>query len=205
MNFEPGWGECSSGGGLADSGGVALCDGVAVHVERLGSGQMAALILKENQQRAAYVLTGVHFAHLVIGAVLLPFMSKTARRPHGGAREHVRRMWCQLLAHGRRALGRPVPAAVHSCDAMKSIVQKGLNTVWLAPVLATWASWWLGVNHSPSTGAGTTIGTVAVLAIAFAKVRYIGLWFMELRTAPRHHRFFFAGWVYMVGFTLIAL
>jgi len=52
---------------------------------------------------------------------------------------------------------------------------------------------------------GRTVATTLVLAIAFAKVRYIGLWFMELRTAPATLRPAFSAWVVLTWGVLIIL
>lgn len=50
---------------------------------------------------------------------------------------------------------------------------------WLLLIAATLASWLVGADH----GTGSRIAVV-VLAIAAAKIRLVGLDFMELRRAP---------------------
>jgi hypothetical protein len=65
--------------------------------------------------------------------------------------------------------------------------------VWTLLVVATITSWSLG-------GA-----TVAVLVVAFVKVRLVGLYFMELRSAPVPLRLLFEGWVVVVCSILIGL
>jgi caa(3)-type oxidase subunit IV len=53
--------------------------------------------------------------------------------------------------------------------------------VWVVLIVATAATWTLGTNH----GFGNhTLASVAILLIAFIKVRLVGLYFMELRDAP---------------------
>ena len=52
--------------------------------------------------------------------------------------------------------------------------------VWLALIAVTVVSWSVGAEH----GAGSTVAVV-VLALALVKVRFVGLDFMELRTAPQ--------------------
>jgi hypothetical protein len=47
--------------------------------------------------------------------------------------------------------------------------------------------------------------TAAVLAVAFVKVRLIGIHFMELGTAPRVLRGLFEGYVVVVALALFAL
>ena len=56
-----------------------------------------------------------------------------------------------------------------------------LTVVWLVLVAATLLSWYFGAGHG--IGSSPT-ATALVLVIAFAKVRLIGLDFMELRAAP---------------------
>lgn len=65
--------------------------------------------------------------------------------------------------------------------------------VWLVLLIATVAS---------STVAGHG---VAVIAVAFFKVRLVGLHFMELRAAPVPLRVVFEGWVVVTGGILIGL
>ncbi len=62
--------------------------------------------------------------------------------------------------------------------------------VWGALIAATCVSWSLGA---------------AALVIAFVKVRFIGLEFMELRGASAILRGLFEGWVILVGAALLAL
>jgi len=53
------------------------------------------------------------------------------------------------------------------------------TVVWLALVIVTLVSWAVGVEH----GIGSGIG-IFVLALAAVKIRFVGLDFMELRSAP---------------------
>jgi hypothetical protein len=52
--------------------------------------------------------------------------------------------------------------------------------VWLALVVVTVVSYTVGAEH----GVGSTVAVI-VLALALVKVRFVGLDFMELRTAPQ--------------------
>jgi Prokaryotic Cytochrome C oxidase subunit IV len=71
-------------------------------------------------------------------------------------------------------------------------------------VAATLASWWLAGEHE--LGANTAlIGAALILTIAFAKIRFIGTEFMELRTAPRALRIIFDMWVVGVWGGLLGL
>lgn len=58
------------------------------------------------------------------------------------------------------------------------------TAIWFVLVAATAASWWFGVHDVP--GLDHTEGAVGalVMVIAFIKVRFIILHFMEVRGAP---------------------
>ena len=49
------------------------------------------------------------------------------------------------------------------------------SAVWLLLTVATVLSWALGTRHGLA---------IAILVIAFVKIRFVGLYFMELRGAP---------------------
>jgi hypothetical protein len=78
------------------------------------------------------------------------------------------------------------------------------TVVWAALVGATCLSWALGASHGLEQG-GVEAATAAVLVIAFVKVRYVGLEFMELRGAAMSLRAAFEAWVLLVGATVVAL
>lgn len=77
--------------------------------------------------------------------------------------------------------------------------------VWAGLVLATLASWWLGVESGGAPGDGASVATAAVIVIAFAKIRFVGRHFMELRGAPRVLRLALDAYVAVVGSTLVVL
>lgn len=54
-------------------------------------------------------------------------------------------------------------------------------------------------------GIAQAVAAAAVLAIAFVKARFTGLWFMELRTAPHGLRLAFERWMWVVGSVLVVL
>lgn len=83
---------------------------------------------------------------------------------------------------------------------MKVSARARTTAVWLLLVVATLFSW-----GSAQRGADPGLATSAVLIIAFAKVRYIGLEFMELRTAPLALRLGFEAWLLVVCAALLAL
>ena len=76
-----------------------------------------------------------------------------------------------------------------------------LFAVWLALVAATGVSWAVGADHGDAVQAGTAVS----LAIAFLKIRFVGMDFMELREAPPGLRRAFEGWVAVVGTTVVVL
>ena len=75
--------------------------------------------------------------------------------------------------------------------------------VWALLILATVLSWQLG--HGPGFGNHPERATVAVMLIAYLKVRFVFLDFMELRTAPLALRLTFEAWAALVCGTIIAL
>jgi hypothetical protein len=91
-----------------------------------------------------------------------------------------------------------------------SILSEMANTqrraliTWVVLVAATVASWWLASDHGLGTNS-VLIGTVLILTIAFAKIRFIGTEFMELRTAPTALKIIFDLWVVGVWGVLIGL
>ena len=55
------------------------------------------------------------------------------------------------------------------------LLRTGTSAVWLLLTVATLLSWSLGTHHGLA---------IAILVIAFVKIRFVGLYFMELRGAP---------------------
>jgi hypothetical protein len=90
-----------------------------------------------------------------------------------------------------------------------SVLPAALRTraaaVWAGLVLASLVSFWLGTDHGFSGADGRRAGTAIVLAIAFVKIRFIGLDFMELRHAPLALRLAFEGWCLIVGCAVVGL
>ena len=75
------------------------------------------------------------------------------------------------------------------------------TVVWAALMAATLVSWVLGTAARGDVQAATA----AALAIAFLKVRYVGLDFMEVRGAAAPLRAAFEGWVLVVGVVVVGL
>jgi len=76
--------------------------------------------------------------------------------------------------------------------------------IWALLAAATLGACLLGTSHGASVDTAQT-GTAAALAVGFVKVRYIGLEFMEIRTAHPALRWIFEGWVAVIGVALITL
>ena len=87
---------------------------------------------------------------------------------------------------------------------MKDLVPTRVFAVWAALIAATAASWWLGADH-PLGGDVRHLGSALVLVIAFVKVRCIGRYFMDLRSAPTRLRLLFTLWTVLAGSTTVLL
>ncbi len=85
---------------------------------------------------------------------------------------------------------------------MHSLARRKITFVWLVLILATVLSWQFG--HGFGFGDHYTYATVAIVIIAFIKIRWVFLDFMELRHAPLPLRLAFESWTLIVGVTIIA-
>jgi cation transport ATPase len=87
------------------------------------------------------------------------------------------------------------------------LLRSPITAVWSLLILATLLSAWLGTGHGLGSGSGSghTLATVAIIAVAFVKVRCVGLYFMELRQAPLPLRLVFEAYVVVVCVVLIGL
>lgn len=88
---------------------------------------------------------------------------------------------------------------------VQALLRSRVTLVWLILVLATATSWWLGTNHGVGAGDDPRAATIVILVIALAKVRFVGLYFMELRNAPVALRGAFKGYCVLVCGTLIGI
>ena len=77
------------------------------------------------------------------------------------------------------------------------------TAVWLLLVGATGLSWAFG--HGLGFGADYRYGSIAVIIIAFIKLRVVFLEFMELRHAPAWLRLAFEGWTIVVCACVVLL
>lgn len=78
---------------------------------------------------------------------------------------------------------------------MATLLRTRATAVWAILVLATVVSWTLGTHHVFNN---FTAASVVILLIAFIKVRLVGLYFMELRTAPAALRILFEAYCAVV-------
>ena len=85
---------------------------------------------------------------------------------------------------------------------MASLIRNRITLVWSGLILATALSWVLGHGLGFSDPRYTG---VAILVVAFVKVRFVMLDFMELRHAPLAMRAAAEVWVLALGVVLIAL
>jgi predicted signal transduction protein with EAL and GGDEF domain len=76
-----------------------------------------------------------------------------------------------------------------------TLLRTRATTVWFALIAATLVSWALGTDHG--LGDHRAASTV-ILLVAFTKIRFVGLYFMELRDAPIALRIIFEGYCIVV-------
>lgn len=86
---------------------------------------------------------------------------------------------------------------------MRALLFDRITLIWFLLIAATALSWEFG--HGLGFGDRYHYATVAVIVIAFIKVRYVFLDFMELRTAPLPLRLMLEAWVIGVGGAIIFL
>ena len=84
---------------------------------------------------------------------------------------------------------------------LTALLKNRVSLVWAGLMIATLISWKVGSDH----GIHPQLATIVVLLVAFLKVRFVGLYFMELREAPLPLRLIFEGYVVVVAAVLIAL
>jgi hypothetical protein len=82
-----------------------------------------------------------------------------------------------------------------------SLLKSRASLVWLGLVAATLVSWRIGTDH----GMRASLATVAVLLVAFVKVRFVGAYFMELRLAPTPLRLAFEAYCLVACTVLLVM
>jgi apolipoprotein N-acyltransferase len=80
---------------------------------------------------------------------------------------------------------------------LTALLRHRTTVIWLLLVVATCVSWWLGTSHGFGVHDHAAAGVV-ILTVAFVKVRFVGLDFMELRDAPLPLRAVFETYVLVV-------
>jgi heme/copper-type cytochrome/quinol oxidase subunit 4 len=93
-----------------------------------------------------------------------------------------------------------------SRPSLSALFRGPVTAVWALLVAATALSFWLGTDHGLSS---VEARTLLVMIVAFVKIRFVGLYFMELRDAPWPLRGLFEGYCIVVcvavaGFYLFA-
>jgi hypothetical protein len=81
---------------------------------------------------------------------------------------------------------------------MTALLRTRATVVWLILIAATGISWALGVEDALGQDNRTTV-SVVVLLVALTKLRFVGLYFMELRNAPMILRALFETYCIVVG------
>ena len=85
---------------------------------------------------------------------------------------------------------------------MLASFKNAITLAWMVLFVATAISWYLGQD---STQVTSLAAGIAILSLAFFKVRLILLYFMELRFAPQPWRGIFELWVVVVWAAVIYL
>ncbi|MBA0126747.1 cytochrome C oxidase subunit IV family protein [Haloechinothrix sp. YIM 98757] len=77
------------------------------------------------------------------------------------------------------------------------VKEKPVVGAWLALMLLTGVSWWLGAGDSGHSAGldSMTAATAAMIIVLFAKAHIVGMYFMELRHAMEPLRRGFHVWI----------
>jgi uncharacterized membrane protein len=79
------------------------------------------------------------------------------------------------------------------------------TAVWLVLTLATLLSWSLGGHHTLGMSDSHALAGICILLIAFVKIRFVGLYFMDLRSAPAVLRIMFETYCAVMFVALAAM
>lgn len=88
---------------------------------------------------------------------------------------------------------------------MTDALRSRATLVWLLLIAVTLLSWWLGFEQAGDAVEATRAATVAVLLLAFFKVRMIVSVFMEVRHAPWPLRRICDAWMVLVLVVMLGL
>jgi hypothetical protein len=86
---------------------------------------------------------------------------------------------------------------------MAYLLRSRATALWLVLVSLTFLS--LEFLQGLTFGGNRRAGAVAVVIVAFTKVRLVGLDYMELRTAPPLLRYIFEAWILIVMLAIILI
>ena len=89
-------------------------------------------------------------------------------------------------------------------ESLPSLLRHPAVIVWALLMLATALSWWLGLDHRLFNSTKVVTAS-AIMVIAFAKVYLVGMYFMDLRTAPGALRFVFSAWTLLTCAVVVGL
>lgn len=87
---------------------------------------------------------------------------------------------------------------------MTDLFKSKVFLVWLFLCVATAISWWLGTGSFDPNNPDRSFATISLMIVAFIKVRFVGIHFMELGHAPQPLRGLFEAWVLLVCASIIA-
>lgn len=83
------------------------------------------------------------------------------------------------------------------------LLKTSATIVWFCLILATLLSWAIGTHHGLIDSNSTT--SVTILIIAFVKVRFVGMYFMDLKKAPPRLRAVLDAWCAIVCAAMIVV
>jgi apolipoprotein N-acyltransferase len=93
-------------------------------------------------------------------------------------------------------------ATVHDPRNLQDLLRNAITIIWGILIFATLLSWWMGTDHGFKNE--DLVGSL-VLLVAFIKVRFVGLYFMEHRHSPLPLRIIFEVWCLVVCSTVIGM
>jgi hypothetical protein len=90
-------------------------------------------------------------------------------------------------------------------NAVIALLRHRSTVVWMALVSATLLSAWLGSDQVFASATARTVGSSGILVMAFVKIRFVALDFMELRSAALPLRLCFDAWIATVLSSLLVI
>jgi hypothetical protein len=87
-------------------------------------------------------------------------------------------------------------------STLTGLLKTRISLIWLLLIVATITSLLLGTDNLVTA---VKAASVLVIVVAFIKVRFVGLYFMELRDAPVQLRLIFEGYCLVVCTALVVM